>query len=160
MAYHLEGEANQLWQWLRKAYREEGRNITWETFIEELWASFRPPEGVDFDEALSKLQQVGSLRDYQKEFERLGNQVQGWSQRVLDGTFMGGLKPKIAEAVQMFRPRTLKDAISLARMKDEQLQRQRGAPSTLTKSNLSTLAEVSNSTIKKLSWDEMQRRRT
>ena len=73
---------------------------------------------------------------------------------------MGGLKPKIAEAVRMFRPRTLKDAISLARMKDEQLQRQRGAPSTLTKSNLSTLAEVSNSTIKKLSCDEMQCQRT
>ena len=26
--YHLEGEANQWWQWLRKAYREKGRNIT------------------------------------------------------------------------------------------------------------------------------------
>ena len=29
VAYHLEGEANQWWQWLRKAHREKGRNITW-----------------------------------------------------------------------------------------------------------------------------------
>ena len=62
--YHLEGQANQCWQWSRKAYQEEGQNIMWETFEEELWARFRPPKGVDFDEALSKLQQVGSLRDY------------------------------------------------------------------------------------------------
>ena len=73
---------------------------------------------------------------------------------------MGAFKPEIVEAVRMFRPRTLKDALSLAQMKYEQLQQQRGVPSTLNKSNLSTLAEVSNSTIKKLSWDEMQRQRT
>ena len=34
----------------------------WETFEEELWARFEPPKGVDFDEALSKRQQVASLR--------------------------------------------------------------------------------------------------
>ena len=73
--YHLDGKANQWCQWLRKAYWEEGQNITWETFEKELWARFKHLEGVDFDEALSKLQQVSS--DYQKEFKRLENQVQG-----------------------------------------------------------------------------------
>ena len=43
----------------------------WGTFEEELWVRFGPLEGVNFYEALSKLQQVGSLRDYHKEFERL-----------------------------------------------------------------------------------------
>ena len=42
-------------------------------------ARFGPTECGDFDEALSKVQQIGSLRDYQKEFERLGNWVHGWS---------------------------------------------------------------------------------
>lgn len=42
------------------------------------------------DEALSKIEQTGSLREYQKEFERLGNQVRGWTQKALVGTFMGG----------------------------------------------------------------------
>ena len=35
-----------------------------------------------------------------KEFERLENRVQGWSQRALVGTFMGGLKLEIAEAIR------------------------------------------------------------
>lgn len=40
----------------------------------EIWFA---TECEDFDEALSRVKQRGSLRDYQKEFERFGNQVQG-----------------------------------------------------------------------------------
>jgi hypothetical protein len=50
----------------------------------------------------------------------LGNKVQGWNQKHLIGNFLGGLKPEIA-GVQTFKPKTLKDTISLARMKDDQL---------------------------------------
>ncbi|KAH9697081.1 hypothetical protein KPL71_023462 [Citrus sinensis] len=124
-SYHLEGEANQWWQWLRRAYQEEGQLVTWKTFVDELWARFRPTECEDFDEALSRVKQTGSLRDYHKEFERLGSWVHGWTQRALVGTFMGGLKPEISEEIRMLRPKTLKEAIILARMKDEQLTRQR-----------------------------------
>ncbi|KAL5575959.1 hypothetical protein UlMin_017658 [Ulmus minor] len=91
-SFHLEGEANQWWQWLRHAYQEEDRLVTWELFEEELWARFGPTECEDFDKALSKVRQIGSLRDYQKEFERLGNRVHGWSQKALVGSFMGGLR--------------------------------------------------------------------
>lgn len=38
-------------------------------------------------------------------------------------TFMGGLKPEIANGIQMFKPTNLKDATSLARMRDDQLNR-------------------------------------
>lgn len=38
---------------------------TWKLFEEELWAKFGPTEYEDFDEALSKIKQVGCLRDYQ-----------------------------------------------------------------------------------------------
>ncbi|KAH9751490.1 hypothetical protein KPL71_014318 [Citrus sinensis] len=124
-SFHLEGEANQWWQWLRRSYQEEGRVVTWEIFMEELWARFGPTDCEDFDEALSRVKQTGTLRDYQKEFERLGNRVQGWTQKALVGTFMGGLKPEISEEIQLFKPRTLKETISLARMRDEQLQRQK-----------------------------------
>ncbi|KAH9697380.1 hypothetical protein KPL71_023582 [Citrus sinensis] len=113
-SFHLEGEANQWWQWLRPAYQEEGSLVTWETFAKELWARFGPTECEDFDEALSR-----------KEFERLGNGVYGWTQKALVGTFMGGLKPEIFEDIRMLKPRTLKEAISLARMKNDQLSRQK-----------------------------------
>jgi len=35
-SFHLKGEANQWWQWLYCAYKEEGRAVTWEIFEEEL----------------------------------------------------------------------------------------------------------------------------
>lgn len=98
--------------------------MTWTEFIEELWARFGPTECEDFDEVLSKIRLVGSLRDYQKEFERLGNRVQGWTQCALVGTFIGRLKPEIADGIRMFKPRTLKDTISLARMKENWLGQQ------------------------------------
>jgi hypothetical protein len=67
---------------------EEGRVLSWTNFEDELWARFGPSECEDFDEALSRIRQGGSLRYYQREFERLGNRVRGWTQRALVGTFM------------------------------------------------------------------------
>ncbi|RVW68732.1 Transposon Tf2-2 polyprotein [Vitis vinifera] len=72
-AFHMEGEANQWWQWLNRTYKEENRTVTWTMFADELWARFGPTDGEDFDEALSHIKQSGSLRDYQREFEKLGN---------------------------------------------------------------------------------------
>ncbi|KAH9734992.1 hypothetical protein KPL71_017589 [Citrus sinensis] len=152
------GEANQRWQWLRRTYQEEGIIVTWETFVEELWARFGPMDCEDFDEALSRVKQTGTLREYQKEFEKLGNRVQGWTQKALVGTFMGGLKSEISEEIRMFRPRTLKKAISLARMKDEQLSRQRKLFQSPTSNRAQpTITQTPPATpIKQLSWEEMQ----
>ena len=38
---------------------------------------------------------------------------------------MGGLKLDISDGIRIFKPQTLKDAINFARMKDDQLMRQR-----------------------------------
>ncbi|KAJ0037754.1 hypothetical protein Pint_22709 [Pistacia integerrima] len=38
---------------------------------------------------------------------------------------MGGLKAKIANGIRMFKPQSLKEAINLARIRDDQLSRQR-----------------------------------
>ncbi|KAF2322806.1 hypothetical protein GH714_031011 [Hevea brasiliensis] len=111
-SYHLRGEANEWWQWLRRTHTKQGR------------------------------------------------QVKGWTQKALVGTFMGGLKPEIAEGIRMFKPKTLKEAISLARMRDEQLLRQKKAirPSYQT-SFLSPTTSKPSTPIKRLSWEEMQNRR-
>ena len=153
-SFHLEGEANQWWQWLRRAYHEEGKVVTWGIFVEELWSRFGPIDCEDFDEALSKIEQKGSLRDYQKEFERLGNKVGGWTQKALVGTFMGGLEPEIVEGIRMFKPKTLKEAISLARMKDDHLIRQK---KTVPMSSTTSSIIKSSPTMKRLSWEEMQK---
>lgn len=73
--FHLEGEANQWWQWLNKTYKEDNQKVTCDMFIKQLWARFGPTNYEDFDEALSRAKHNGSLREYQKEFERLGNRV-------------------------------------------------------------------------------------
>ena len=80
---------------------EEGQVISWEKFEEELWARFGPSGSEDFDEALSRIRQLETLRDYQREFEKLSNRVRGWTQRALVGTFMGGLKAEISDGIQM-----------------------------------------------------------
>jgi hypothetical protein len=72
-SFHLKGEANQWWRWLNRTFHEEKREVTWAVFEEELCAQFGPTDDEDFDEALSHIRQVGSLREYQQEFEKLGN---------------------------------------------------------------------------------------
>ncbi|KAA8544713.1 hypothetical protein F0562_019440 [Nyssa sinensis] len=155
-------EANQWWQWVRRTYQNEDRVITWLDFEDELWACFGPSDCENFDKDLSRIRQLGSLRDYQKEFERLGNQVRGWTQKALVDTFMGGLKPEISDAIRLFKPQTLKEAIGLARMRGDQLQKQRKfsrsvhPPVALTSDRNNP---TSATPIRRLSWDEMQRRR-
>ncbi|KAL5779345.1 hypothetical protein ACOSQ2_010082 [Xanthoceras sorbifolium] len=116
----------------------------------------------DFNEALSKIKQTGSLRDYQKEFERLGNRVHSWTQKALVETFMGGLKIDIAYGIRMFKPKSLNEAISLARMKDEQLTRHRKFIRPFNQSNTKVPSPTKPKIalpMKRLSWDEMQRKR-
>ena len=60
-------------------------------------------------------------------------------QKALMGTFMGGLEPEIAKGIQMFKPKTLKEAISLARMKDDQLSHQK-------KTTCPSITSISNTT--------------
>jgi len=163
-SYHLEGEANQWWQWIRRNFQDEGHAIAWVNFEDELWARFGPSECENFDEALSRIRQTGSLREYQREFERLGNRLRGWTQKALVGTFMGGLRSDISDGICMFKPQTLKDAISFARMKDDQLIRQRKfiRPAPPVRASLALLPSTSAThvaPIRRLSWDEMQRRR-
>ncbi|RVX18083.1 putative mitochondrial protein [Vitis vinifera] len=108
---------------------EEDRLVAWELFEEELWAHFGPTKCEDFDEALTKVRQIGSLSDYQKEFERLAQNLEG--------------------------------ATSLARMKDKQLQCQRriSQPPLPIRTPLALPTTSKASHVKRLSWEEMQRRR-
>lgn len=165
-SYHLEDEANEWWQATTKALEEEATPITWDVFEEELWARFGPTAAEDFDEALSKIRQTGTLREYQREFERLQNKVSGWTQKALIGTYVGGLKDVISDSIQMFQPKMLKATIELARMRDEQLQRQRRFNNFSNKNqrNLTIppppLKATSTGNPKRLSWDELKRKRS
>ena len=105
-----------------KQYQQHNREVTWIVIARELWVRFGPPVGINFNEALKKLHQTGSLVEYQKEFETFGNLVD-WSDDALLSAFLGGLQPELVEAVRMFEPQSLYRALSLTKIKDEQLQR-------------------------------------
>lgn len=124
-SYHLTEEANEWWQAITKARGLNPHHIQWEAFEMELWTRFGPMDGENFDEALSHIRQKGSLIEYQREFERLQNKVEGWTEKALVGTFMGGLHTSISSGIRIFKPKTLTEVINLARMRDDQLQQEK-----------------------------------
>lgn len=99
----------------------------------------------------------------------MGNSVQGWTQKALVGFFMGGLKPKIANEICLFQPKNLKEAISLAWMREDQLDQLRQFTRTErlnSNTHTQTLTITSSSSgapmpklTKQLSWEEMQKGR-
>lgn len=66
--------------------------------------NFGPSDCEDFDEALSQIWKIGSLREYQQEFEQLGNRIRDWTQKALMDTFIGGLMTMISNGIHMFQP--------------------------------------------------------
>lgn len=132
----------------------------------ELWSRFGPTRITNFHEELSKIRQTGTFREYQRAFERLRNKVSNWLEEALVGTFLGGLHPNIGDDVRMFQPKTLEEVINLARMKDDQLQKQkrpftpRNQPYSAPPSKaVTTTIRPAQAPRKLSSWEEMKRKR-
>ncbi|XP_065632203.1 uncharacterized protein LOC136068679 [Quercus suber] len=102
-SFHLQDDALQWYQW----YEKTQPNVQWEEFTQALCVRFGPSDYEDFDEALAKVRQTGTVREYQSLFERLAARVQDWPQRALVGSYIGGLKEEIRSEVKLFRPTTL-----------------------------------------------------
>lgn len=120
-AYYLEGEANIWWQWISRVYRKKGKHLRWRDFEKELMICFRPSEYSNYDEVLAHIKQVGTLREYHQELERLASRVQDWQEQALVVAFIGGLKSELTSEVRVYRPKTYLDAIEVARMRDDHL---------------------------------------
>ncbi|CAA0836886.1 Unknown protein, partial [Striga hermonthica] len=120
-AYYLDGEANVWWQWLTSVYETRNQPIMWNDFERELLTRFGASSYLNYDEALSRIRQTGTLRDYQKEFERLACRVRGWPESALVGAFIGGLRYDLAAEVRLEQPGTMQKAMEVARRRDEHL---------------------------------------
>ena len=111
-SFHLQDDALEWYQW----YEQTQPNVTWEELTQALCIRFGPSDYEDFDEALAKLRQTGTIREYQTQFERLAARVRNWPEKALLGSYIGGLKEEIQSDVKLFHPTTLLHATSLARL--------------------------------------------
>ena len=66
-SFHLEGEA-QLWYQL---LQQKNETVTWELFKAGLLARYGPTQFYNYFGKLAKLQQIGSMKEYQSKFEQL-----------------------------------------------------------------------------------------
>ncbi|GJX65248.1 hypothetical protein Tco_0299591, partial [Tanacetum coccineum] len=71
---------------------------------------------IDPQGALSKLLQLGTVEDYQREFEKLMNKVTDIPDSLLISFYISGLKLNLQHELLVSRPTTLGDAFSLARI--------------------------------------------
>ncbi|XP_028113652.1 uncharacterized protein LOC114311688 [Camellia sinensis] len=142
-AYHLDGDA-QLWYQIAK---KEERIYTWTTLKAELQARFGPTQFEDFFGDLTKLQQRGSVREYQTQFERLLTRAGSLTPQQQIGCFTSGLKESIRVEVQASRPPSLSAAVGLARLYEARVMAANRRPSNLNQPPLFVNKGQEHSTI-------------
>ena len=77
---------------------------------------FGPNDHEDFTRALTKLHQTIIVKEYQNQFEKLANHIEGLDDAFFTSCFISGLKEEIRLEVKMFNPKTMMDAIALAKL--------------------------------------------
>jgi hypothetical protein len=162
-AYHLKGDA-QLWYQLYK--EDDTGEFSWEALKKSLHARYGPTLFEDFFGDLSKLKQMGTVRDYQIQFERLLSRVGRLAPDHQLGCFISGLKETIRTEVQAARPTNLSAAVGMARLYEAKHQAQRRP--TLTDNRRSpneppmpssALTRGRTTQIKRLTAEEVKERR-
>lgn len=90
-------------------------SLTWNTFVENMKEKY---SGVsderDYILKLSNLKQKGSVEEYIKQFNVLARKIDDVSENVLVAMFAKGLKVEVAAEVSYRKPKTMKDASSIA----------------------------------------------
>ncbi|XP_071704201.1 uncharacterized protein [Rutidosis leptorrhynchoides] len=131
---HLQDKAL---NWHQNYVRIHGEDIDWTTYAEAIQKRF----GSVIDDPLSELKnlkQTGTVQSYYGEFERLINKLEV-NEKYAISLFLGGLQKEIELAVRMFKPKTLEDALCLAKLQEDTIVavKKRSAPLLpLPKSNL------------------------
>nr|GEV21375.1 NB-ARC domains-containing protein [Tanacetum cinerariifolium] len=104
-----ESAAPKWFQWMTR----NGLITTWARFEENVKNRFGPSKYGDLKGALSKLLQLGTVEDYQQEFEKLMNRVTDMSDSLLISFYIYGLKLHLQREILVSRPTTMGDAFSL-----------------------------------------------
>ncbi|KAM1099121.1 hypothetical protein TB2_038155 [Malus domestica] len=164
VSFHLEGEALQWFRW-QDCLQTTPR---WGDFTHPFCKEFGPSEFKDSADALFKLKQSGTLKDYITEFRRLANRTHDLRPILLKSCFLGGLKRELKYDVKLLRPSDVHDAISTALQIDAKLCdlkngytkpfTQSRVLHTLTTPHTTLSVKPSNFTVKRLTPEEIQRK--
>uniref|UniRef100_A0A2C9UQL6 Ty3 transposon capsid-like protein domain-containing protein n=1 Tax=Manihot esculenta TaxID=3983 RepID=A0A2C9UQL6_MANES len=152
----------QLWYQLLK---QENPVITWADFKEGFYSRYGPNQLIDYFGKFSKFQQHGTVQTYQSQFEKLLAKVGHLSQTQKVGYFVSGLIPSIRTDVQANRPKTLSEAIALARLYEARNSAQaKGTPTPIrpafqTSRLPPAVRQPAADNIKRLTWDELNERK-
>lgn len=57
-----------------------------------------------------------TIKEYQNQFKKLANHIEGLDNAFFTSCFINGLKEEIKLEVKMFNPKTMMDAIALAKL--------------------------------------------
>ena len=108
--------------WWRKFYQDAEKNkqeITWTSFKTSLLQRFKPIEAPKTARtALDSLKQTRSVSEYCDVFLRLIQLIDDMSSAEQLHCFIRGLRANVGREVDMFQPKTLEDAMSIATRAD------------------------------------------
>ena len=107
-------------------YMKDHEEPKWKYFCQLLLQRFGPSAFDDFTGALTKLCQIGTVKEYQTEFEKLANHTKGLPDDFYRSCFISGLKDAIRSEVKMFSPNTMMEALGLAKLAEDKMVAQQG----------------------------------
>lgn len=119
---HLSGKAADIWYMFKHEFP-----YTWQGLADLLLREFGSFNKSDYQAALAKMTQVGSVDDYKMQFTKLSRRASGFSPELLLSCFIGGLKDDIRTDVKAQKPKTLYEACELAKVYEERYDRYKAA---------------------------------
>ncbi|XP_027071670.2 uncharacterized protein [Coffea arabica] len=126
----LEGRADNWFQGVRL----EKPRLNWSEFCELLYERFAGKWSRDVVEEFNKLQQKGTVKEYEEKFEELKTLMLIRNPRLDEGyfisSFISGLKNEIKPMVKMFKPQTLSKAFEVAELQECSLETMSKQPKT------------------------------
>ncbi|XP_027175053.1 uncharacterized protein LOC113774658 [Coffea eugenioides] len=126
----LEGRADNWFQGVRL----EKPRLNWSEFCELLCERFTGKWSRDVVEEFNKLQQKGTVEEYEEKFEELKTLMLIRNPRLDEGyfisSFISGLKDEIKPMVKMFKPQTLSKAFEVAELQECSLETMSKQPTT------------------------------
>ncbi|XP_024196009.1 uncharacterized protein LOC112199191 [Rosa chinensis] len=108
---HLTDKASDRWYMFRHEFPH-----TWQGLADLLMREFSSYNRSEYQAALARMSQTGSVEHYKEQFTKLSRRAPGFPPEVLLSCFIGGLKEDIRVDVQAQKPRTLYEACELARV--------------------------------------------